>query len=286
MMLWRGKGGCKFGLCAAVAIGIGAIAMLVSRPSFEPFPSETALPGVSIGNNLPADYEASSIVWHPRLERFFLVCDEGIVSSMCNEGEDLRHWPIGGDLEATTIACPQSDFIYIGGENPDRISEFCVVTASVTRRFELSDWMQGPNNGGLEALAFVPDPDDPEGGLFYAGLQSNGSILVFRLPIASSTTSTEVVYLRTIPSHDGVEDISALHYAADHRTIYAIYDRSNLLRAMTPDGTVLREWKLPGRNQEGLTFKGDAMYVCSDHGRKGGDVVRYAPFAGITHPDE
>ncbi|HDS83861.1 MAG TPA: hypothetical protein ENN97_01505 [Phycisphaerales bacterium] len=120
--------------------------------------------------------------------------------------------------------------------------------------------------------------------MFFTGLQNTGDILVFRLPIVSSTTSTEVTYIKTIASHNGVRDISALHYNAEQGVLYATYDDANLLRAIKPDGTVLREWHLPGKDQEGLTFKEDAMYLSKDFGSKGGDVFYYKPFFGIDQP--
>lgn len=265
-------------------IGIVATIMLsIVSQRYEPFPLE-ALPGESIGGNLPSDYEASSITWHPRLQNFFLVSDHGVVSSMCEKGNDMTHWFIGGDLEATTIACPQSDLIYIGKERPNAIYEFNIVTARITRRFDLSDWMKGHNNAGLEALTFVPDADDPESGLFYAGLQGTGEIMVFRLPIVSCPISDEVTHIQTIPPSNGIKDISGLHYAAGHNSLYAIYDSSNLLRAMNPDGSVIREWTLPGRDQEGITMKDNTLYLSKDFGKKGGDVFRYAPFEGINQP--
>jgi uncharacterized protein YjiK len=239
---------------------------------------------VSIGDHLPSDYEASDIIWHPRLEKMFLVNDKGFISSMSDEGHSMTHWRVGGDMEGATIAFPQSDFIYLGNENPDGVYEFNLVTAKVTRKFDLSRWMPGRGNAGLEALTFVPDANDPEGGLFYAGLQGSGNILVFRLPVRSSPTSTDVTHIRTIPSFADVADISGLHYDSGTNVLYAIYDNPDLLRAMTPHGKVLRQWDLPGNNQEGLTFKEDELYLCMDNGKKGGNVFRYHPFAGISQP--
>ena len=75
------------------------------------------------------------------------------------DGSDLVNWNVPGDLEALTVADHTSDLIYIGVENPDSILEFDVSTGQVTRTFDLTDWMTGADNRGLEALAFVPDSD-------------------------------------------------------------------------------------------------------------------------------
>ena len=251
--------------------------------SAETFPPE-ALPGISIGGYLPAGYETSGIVWHSRVQKFFLVSDGGTVSSMNADGTGVTNWSIGGDLEGITFAKPQSDFVYLGIEHPDSIREFNITTGLVTRTFNLTTWMTGPDNSGLEALTFVPDSNDSEGGLFYAGLQNDGQIFVFRLPILSSSTSTTVTYIKTIPAINGINDISDMHYEASQDIIYAIYDSANLLRAMEPNGTLFREWILPGNDQEGITFKGLELYIGEDYG-SGGNVLRYSPFAQIPQPD-
>lgn len=248
----------------------------------DPFPP-AALPGISLGGNLPAGYETSGIVWHSRLQKLFLVSDGGTVSSMSANGTGVTNWSVGGDLEGITVAQPQRDFIYLGIEHPDSISEFNIATGQVTRTFNLTGWMTGADNSGLEALTFVPDASNPEGGLFYAGLQATGEIFVFQLPVVSSTTSTAVTHVRTISALNGVSDISDMHYEASQGVLYAIYDSANLLRAMKPDGTLIKEWNLPGNDQEGLTLKGTDLYIGEDYGN-GGNVFRYSPFVGVPEP--
>jgi hypothetical protein len=246
----------------------------------DPFPPES-LPSVFIGSSLPIWYEPSGIVWHLQLQKLLLVSDSGAVSLMDAGGTGLSHWYPGGDIEGITIADPQSDFIYLGNENPDSISEFNVNTATVTRTFNLTSWMIGASNAGLEALTFVHDSNDLEGGLFYAGLQATGEIFVFRLPILSSTTSTSVTHIQTIPAISGISDISGMHYESSQGVLYAIYDSSNLLRAMTPDGTLLKEWILPGHDQEGITLGGIELYTCQDTG----EAYSYSPFKVYPQPD-
>lgn len=260
------------------------IALTASGWSALPFPSE-AQPAVSIGGKLPGSHETSGIVWHAGLQKFFLVSDAGTVTSMTAKGTKLTHWSIDADLEAVTVTHPNSDFIYLGIEDPDSIWEFNITTGLVTRIFDLTSWMTSPANSGLEALTFVPDPADPEGGLFYAGLQEDASIFVFRLPIQSSSTSTAVTWVRTIPPLNGVANISDLTYVPSQNAIYAIYDKDDILRAMETDGTLIGEWTLPGKDQEGVALKGSELYITEDYGSDGGDVLRYAPFKVIPQPD-
>lgn len=243
------------------------------------FPAKS-LPGVSIGVKLPSKYEPSGIAWHLRLHKLFLVSDGGTVSSMNADGKDVTNWSVDSDLEAVTIPQPRSNFIYLGIEHPDSICEFNIVTGKVTRTFDLTKWMNGPKKSGLEALTFAGDPKDPEGGLFYAGLQADGRIFAFRLPILSSKTSTSVKHVRTIAPIKAVADISGMQYSPAHGVIYAVYDSADLLRAIRPDGKLLKEWRLPGDNQEGITFKDAELYIAHDSGQ----VYRYSPFTGIDLP--
>ena len=265
--------------CLAAVCALAATSILAAAEAFPP----EALPGVSIGGNLPAGYETSGVVWHSRLGKLFMVADGGIVSSMSADGTGLTNWSIGGDLEGITVADPAGDFVYLGVENPDSIREFNVATGQVTRTFDLTAWMTGAANAGLEALTFVPDSENPEGGLFYAGLQADGRIFKFQLPIVSSATSTSVTHIGTIAAINGVTDISGMHYQAGQDVLYAIYDSANLLRAMDTDGTVLSEWSLPGNNQEGITLNGSDLYIGQDYGT-GGDVIKYSNFDGVPEP--
>lgn len=249
----------------------------------EPFPAEADK--VSIGKLLPEDFEASGIAWHSRRQEFFVVSDGGMLCSMTQTGQPLQYWNTGRDLEAVTVAFPRGDFIYLGVEDPDSICEFNISTGQITRIFDLTGWMNGPDNSGLEALTFVPRADEPEGGLFYAGMQETGQIFVFRLPIVSSGTSTAVTYIRTISSINGVSGISGLCYVPSQNALYAVYDNADLLRVMETDGMLIGDWDLPGKDQEGVSLKGRQLYICQDYGSDGGNIFRYAPLALLAQPD-
>jgi hypothetical protein len=240
----------------------------------------TALPGVQIGNGLPGGFEPSGVVWHTDLEKLLIVDDNGMMARMNADGTMVQNWSLSVDLEGVCIADSGSDFVYVGVEQPDSIMEFDITTGLVTRVFNLTTWMTGPDNRGLEALTFVPDAGDPEGGLFYAGLQDDGKIYSFRLPIASSSSSTTVTHVSTITPLAGRSDLSGLHYDVDNEVLYAIYDSDNKLRAMEADGTFLAEWELPGVTQEGIAMMGNHLYIAEDFGQ----VVDYSPFTGVPEP--
>jgi len=247
----------------------------------DPFPPG-ALPGVQIGGGLPSGYECSGAAWHTGLDKLFTIHDGGTVSTMNADGTGVQNWSLPGDLEGITVADPGSDFIYVGVEDPDSIREFDITTGSVTRTFDLKKWMKGPSNLGLEALTFVPDAGNPEGGLFYAGLQNDGKIYSFQLPIVSSPSNTKVTHVSTITPVAGRSDISGLHYDVDNRVLYAIFDTANRFRAMESDGTFLAEWELPGGDQEGVTLAGGHLYIAED--LTSGQILDYSPFTPLPDP--
>ena len=214
----------------------------------DPWPGDS---GVEIGNEggvggLPSGYEPSGAVWHTGFEMLLIVGDGGQVSAMEADGTNQTTWSPGGDLEGITVADPDSDLVYLGRESPDAVLEFDLMTGLLTgNSWDLTPFLVGPSNQGLEALTYVD-------GLFYAGLQADGNIYVFRLlPLGV------VEHVDTLGAPAGRTDISGLHYHAETRTLFAIYDSSNVIVEMQADGTFVREYDLIGNDQEGITLVPD-----------------------------
>lgn len=228
----------------------------------EPLPGQSA--GVDIGGSLSAGYEPSGAVWHPRLACLFVVSDEGQLTRLQADGNIVQTWNINADLEAVCLAHPATDLIYLGSEKPDSIIEFNFATGQVVRVFDLEPWMKGPPNQGLEGLTFVPDQKHPQGGLFYAGLEYDGSIFVFELPIVTHHDSTTVSHRATIKPVPARTDLSALDFHRPSQTLYAAYGHSGILRAMKPDGTLIAEWTAPGKDQEGIALTVTHIYIAQD----------------------
>jgi hypothetical protein len=231
------------------AVASSLIALLAAGAvAADPWPGDS---GVEIGNvggagGLPAGYEPSGAVWHTGLGVLLVVGDDGQVSEMDADGANVTTWSPGGDLEGITVADPDSDLVYLGRERPDAVLEFDVVTGTLTGNvWDLTPWLTGPANQGLEALTYVD-------GLFYAGLQANGNIYVFRLLPRGS-----VEHIDTLAAHGGRTDISGLHYDADSQVLYAIYDSFDVIVEMQADGTFLREYDLTGNDQEGVALVPD-----------------------------
>jgi len=246
-------------------------------PPVVAFPTE-ALPGTQVGS-LAAGYETSGIAWHEGLRRVLVVSDGGIYSSMNADGSGIVDRVIPGDLEAVCVADPLSDLVYVGVEHPDGVLEVDAATGVVTRRFDLTPWMTGAANQGLEALAFVPSSGSPEGGLFYAGLQADGRIYVFELPIVTSGAGTSVRFERTITLDAGLTDLAGLSYDRDAGVLLAVFDGPDRLVAATTAGQVLRRWDLPGTEQEAVCFHDGDLFIGEDHGGVStGKIICYSPF--------
>ena len=245
---------------------VATLAAGTAARAADPFPGQ--VPGTELGAGLPAGYEPSGDVWQPRLKKLFLVSDGGIVTSMNPDGTSVVNWTVGGDLEGITYADASTDTLYLGIEHPDGIRQFDLTTGVAGRTFDLTPWLTGPDNSGLEALTFVPNAADPEGGVFWAGLQDDGRIYVFRLSIRSSPTATTVTHVTTLTPAPGVTDIAGLVYNPTNGLVYVIFDGANLLIAMRTDGTIVGQWDLPGNDQEGIAIRGCTMFIAEDVGKE------------------
>ena len=245
------------------------------------FPLEL-LPGTSVVN-LPVGYETSGLAWHQGLEKIFSVSDEGVVSMMNQDGTELVHWNVGGDFEAITVADHTSNFVYIGLENPDSIIEFDVSSGGITRTFDLTNWMTGPSNLGLEALTFVPDTSHPEGGLFYAGLQSTGEIFQFDLSIKTSQILSSVTFIDTLAIDGNHTDIADLSYDPSSNRILALYDSLDRIKVIEKDGELRTQWVAPGTEQEAILYVGGELFIGEDFGGSSrGTITQFSPFTSIV----
>ena len=245
------------------------------------FPS-SLLPGLSIAE-LPLGYETSGLTWHQGLEKIFAVSDEGVVSMMNRDGTDLVHWNLGGDFEAITVADHTTNFVYIGVENPDSVIEFDVSSGQITRTFSLTDWMTGPSNLGLEALTFVSNASHPEGGLFYAGLQSTGEVFRFDLSIKTSASLNRVALIDVLAIDGNHADIADLSYDSSSGRILALYDSLDRIKVIEIDGEIRTQWVAPGTEQEAILYIGGQLFIGEDFGGSAqGTITQFSPFTSIV----
>ncbi len=260
----------------ALAIPARALAQL------PPFPGRT--PGTDLTPALPVSYEGSGLLWHPVLRKLFAVSDDGRITRMEASGAMSTTASSAGDLEAITLADPTTDFVYVGVENPDSIKEVRISTGATTRVFDLTPWMTGPSNEGLEGLTFVPDPLDPEGGLFFAGEQADGKIYKFRLPIKTSATSTTVTFLGSSQPVAGRIDIRELSFDRDTGNLWCIWFTPSVrIGQLTSTGTFVTEWAMVTAKPEGIAVKGCELFVIQDNGAGGAsNLQRFDAFPSAS----
>jgi hypothetical protein len=230
--------------------------------------------GVEIGQlgapgGLPAGYEPSGAVWHRGLERLVIVGDDGDVTVMDRDGGAQITWSPGGDLEGVTVVDHTTPIVYLGREHPDAVIEFDLSTGLPTGAiWDLTPWMTGSNNLGLEALTYA-------GGLFYAGLQADGNVFVFDLQPAGV-----VVHVNTLAPHAGRADVAGLHYDEQTGVLYTVHDGDDVVVERTLAGAFLNEYSLLATDQEGIALvpccsTGEATIFLADDG---GTVWRYEAY--------
>jgi len=231
--------------------------------------------GVEIGlmghpNGLPDGFEPSGSIWHPLRNTLLLVDDSGIIAELDPALGVIAMWEINEDLEGITFADPNTGLVYLAIEDPDGVMEFDLNTGAPTGNYwNLTSWLTGPDNHGLEAITWVD-------GLFYTGLQEDGNIFIFDLLSGGS-----VQYIATIAPHGGRDDISGLHWDVCTGTLYAIHDSHDVIVEMATDGTFIREYELVGDNQEGVAIIGEGLsgqttiFIAQDSG----EVWMYGQYA-------
>ena len=229
-----------------------------------------AWPG-SAGTVIGTFSDASGAVWHEERGTIFVIQNTGRLNEIDTSGTVVDYWDIGGDLEGITLA-DNSRYLYIGVEHPDSIVEFDLQTEALSgKSWDLTTWMTGPDNSGLEGLTY-------RSGYFYAGLQNDGKIYVFNV---NRLVSGSVSYVETTTPYSGYTDISGLEYNEKTGIIYAIFDTANALVELNSTNQTVNHYTLPGSAQEGIVVHPHCLdrvadiYIANDDT---GQVIKYTGY--------
>lgn len=263
-----------------------------ARPAAGPFPG--TVPGTEIGSFLSANFEPSGGAWHPRLNQLFVCGDNSTIARLSPDGGSASNWNLAGNWEGIAIADPASDVVFLVDENTAHIREFDFVTGTAGRDFDLTAATPAPgipaltaadlaalvdngDNRGLEALTFVPATGDPEGGIFWAGSQENGSIYQFRLSLSTGNGVTYLGQFKNWPADQ--TDLAGLEYDWAYGMVLAVWDGPGVLRSLTPAGGIVHEWLLPAgsNDEEGLGYDGNTLFIAEDPA-PASEVWRYDNF--------
>lgn len=229
--------------------------------------------------------EPSGLVFHPLRNTLFVIGDEGDIAELQLSGNLVKQARIKAeDFEGITCD-PATGLLYAVSESKAEILEINPEDFSVGREFVIEPVFEErrvliEDKNKVEAITFVPEADNPEGGRFYLnnksiGLNSESESVVFAVeaPLRSGAGDKLVGQITgyfTVP----VTDLADLHYddATDH--LYLISDETNTLFEVTRTGTGVNSYALPGKNQEGLTVDHEGfLYIAEDSG----GVIKFKP---------
>lgn len=308
--LQRSAGAWRLGcLCAAVAFS----PCLDALRAAEPWPAEAAGINITASGLLPGTEQVSGAVWNPADDRLYVVDDNsGRISSLAADGTGIASWSVSvadHDHEALTFADFASPNVYVGVEQGAgatvvrKVRKFLLQanhTAALQQEWILTEMNTGAANLGLESLTFVPDaflrqfPDATgapynegkgsrfgSGGLFFAGLQANGTVYVYDLDIVGNTTNS--VFVRKFAPVSGRGDLAELGFDRSSGLLYCLWDGANRLAGFVlpsvaePAGHIFREWDLwaggATRSDEGFAIANTSgidgqsrVFFCDDFG--------------------
>jgi uncharacterized protein YjiK len=209
--------------------------------------------------------EPSGLCYRPGHKTLLVVGSEGDIAEVDFRGRTLRKGRISGDLEGIAID-PNGQYLYVCSEKKDMILEIDIEDFSVVHAYKITvaeEISPRPTMGeeGIEGLCFLPGENDFR--LF--AVNENDPPLLIELRLQGQGRQAEAVVINAVPVEG--EDLSELIPANDAKTLLAFSDRENRLFELSPAGKIGRQWILPGREQEAITFLPDgSLVVCEQDG--------------------
>ena len=223
--------------------------------------------------------EPSGITYHPTRRSLFLADDSGSVHEVSLEGRLIQSGGLNErDIEGITVN-PETGLLYAAVEDDEAILELDPKDLTIQREFRIDRNYKGEQllrkgGMGIEAIAFVPDASHPEGGTFWVGNQSfslkekdePSVVCEVVVPLRSTTAKQSDGTIIRAYKMDFI-DISGLAYDTQGDFLVLISDTTNLLVELKREGTILRQYLLPGDEQEGIVLDGlGYMYLAQENG--------------------
>ncbi len=218
--------------------------------------------------------EPSGIVYHPRRKTLFVVSDDGYISEISLKGKILKNKFVDdADMEGIPVD-PKTGLLYVAIEGDEIVLEIAPNELTILRTFNIERVYQErmilPEGGnGIESITFVPNADHGEGGTFFVGnqvvsykVEEKSYIAEIELPLRSKSNlkgKIKNVFLANI------NDISGMQYLHQTNRIGVISDLQNIYAEISLDGKVIKEFALPGYDQEGITLDEEGnIYLAID----------------------
>jgi uncharacterized protein YjiK len=214
--------------------------------------------------------EPSGIAHHAKLQRLFLVGDEGSVTELDEAGTPLRTDLVHGNLEDVAVHTPSGNLVLIS-EKASALILFDPIRHEELKRWKLkpTELLGQPRldkNSGFEGLAFKEEAGRPGGGVFYLVNQRSPEMVVaiaFDPAAPAGDLHPEIVGRFRIAE----KNVKAATYVADIDRLLVLSDRRGLV-VLTPGGEVERELKLPAGQLEGMCLDAAGrLWVADDRGK-------------------
>jgi uncharacterized protein YjiK len=263
-------------------LAVLALSMLASRePAISADAGTTSPPGalppvegkaLAAPVPIPADglREASGIVWHAALQRFFAVGDRGTLAEIEPSGRVVVLHPVKGNLEDVAVHTPSGRLVLLA-EKKGELVVWDTASASETARFRLDVAAvlakePADRNQGFEGISFREDSEEPGGGIFYLVHQRKPARLVALSfdPTGPARTigASDVVARHALKPY---EDLTAVVWSEPLGRLLVIAESDDRLLLVSPAGTITGSWPLPGARQEGLAFDPQgALWIADD----------------------
>ncbi|HET8647754.1 MAG TPA: SdiA-regulated domain-containing protein [Vicinamibacteria bacterium] len=211
-------------------------------------PEQVLGPGTAVAN--PGVAEPSGIVFHPALQRLFVVGDEGTLAELDADGGFVRRMAVGANLEDVAVHDPSGALVLLDEVRAELIVYDPRASAVKGRwRLDAAALTNGKERGrdGFEGLAFRPEAGRPGGGVFYLAHQRGPALLV---AVAFDPTGSggEIGGAAVIGRWkvEGYRDLNALSWSPALGRLLLLADAEDALLVVQPDGTVEKRVPVPG----------------------------------------
>jgi uncharacterized protein YjiK len=211
--------------------------------------------------------EPSGIVYHPKLDRLFVVGDEGSLSELDAHGTLVKTVTVGGNLEDITVHTPTGHLVLIS-EKSSTLILYDPESWKEVRRWKLhaSQLLGEPRldkNHGFEGLTFKEEAGRPGGGVFYLVNQKAPEMIVgiaFDLNAPAGSLEPEIVGRWPIKE----KNVKAAAWVPALDRLLVLSDKRGVV-VMDATGRIERELALPPGQHEGMCLDGQgALWIADD----------------------
>jgi uncharacterized protein YjiK len=265
----------NFGI--VILLGSGTV---LAMDSVNKLPEREPDPFTVVGNIEKSGFkEPSGICFHPIRKTLFVIGDSGYIGELKIDGTMLQQKRLIKKADFEGVTCnPSTGLLYLAIEGEEAILEVDPDRFEVLRKFKIERTFEGEmrmkkGGDGIEAITFVPDAGNPDGGSFYVANQGknltniNDMSAIFELAVPLSDPNTNGIATIKRCFSIGAIDMAGLQYDAASNQLLVVSDKMDTLFKVALDGTVLSAQELPGKDQEGVTFDDNGfLYIAQDCG--------------------